>query len=63
MGHQMPAMQPAPADVILRHWVIKCTDFHRQTVPKLQRYWCLITVPALRQQVTPCPRTADPNIL
>lgn len=63
MRDQMPVMEPAPTDVILRCWDKKCTDLHRQPVPKLQRYWCHVSVPAMRQQILPCPRTADPTIL
>lgn len=36
-------MEAAPTDVILRRWDIKCTDLHRQPVPKLQRYRCRVT--------------------
>lgn len=56
----MPVMVPAPTDVILRRWDIKSMDLHRQPVPKLQKYQCQVSVPAMRQ---PCPSTADPNIL
>lgn len=63
MRDQMPVMEPAPTGVILRCWDIKCTDSHRQLVPKLQRYRCHVCVPAMRQRITPCLRTADPNIL
>lgn len=63
MRGERPVMEPAPADVILRPWDIKCADLHRQLVPKLQRYRGHVSVPAMRQRITPCPRTAESSIL